>query len=251
MPSDHQQRSDGVAADPVADRRSTTSGAPTRALPGRRRSATSGDLFRDSVDRSAIRLGVAAQSTCAFMAIRASVVIVQRRPIEAGGRACRACRRVGSRSRAAPGRPRAADAGARCAGPFGSGRRSTMPRASSRSIRRATVIGSTSSSSASSFCDRPGWRSSQIRMAHCARVMPCGAGALVGLHAEQPGDVVQQERAGRAGNLSRPRSAFLELALTITRVMISRIGFRLCTGCRTDPCRTNISRAAIAAGVEP
>ena len=76
----------------------------------------------------------------------------------------------------------------------GSGRRSTMPRASSRSIRRATVIGSTSSNSASSFCEMPGWRSSQIRMPHCARVMPCGAGALVGVDPQQAGDVVQQEQ---------------------------------------------------------
>ena len=49
---------------------------------------------------------------------------------------------------------------------LGSARRSTRPRASSLSIRRQTVIGSTSTRPARSLCEMPDWRSSQLRMTH-------------------------------------------------------------------------------------
>jgi hypothetical protein len=55
-------------------------------------------------------------------------------------------------------------------------------------------MGSTSTNVASSFCDSPDWRSSQIRITHCARVIARRRAPSVDPRADQPRHVDQQEQ---------------------------------------------------------
>ncbi len=187
----HQERAEQRAADAAAADR-----APRRrAAPGPAVAAC--DITRPP----ALRLRPGCSGAAGGLRGSGSVFIVQQGfrhridccVVEAARSPARASARAGGRSRAAPGMA----GGQRCRRQmrrsFGSGRRSTMPRASSRSISRATVIGSTSRIS-DEFLLRQARLALQpdqdapLRAGHAVR-----AGALVGVHAQQPGDVVQQE----------------------------------------------------------